>query len=474
MFAFAKRLKLLISFIALSFGCDSSKKNNDDAAAEVFPSRRLSKQSLDVFDGRVALSADGQNLTFISGRHLSAEVIENATSAPLKVYLTSAPLDQDLPEPERLTTNDDLGSEIEAKISPDGTYVAITHVVDGNRRLSLFNRGDSSVTEIGKRDVVVKDFQFSPDSQGFAFSSLSEVEKSDLLKETVALGNVSTPQNLSDIKSVEDSYRFFSWLKTSSGYSIAAIKNNTSLSKFESSNIEGFSSAEDSEFLADKTIDFSVRASLGQENLLISEVPTAEPLSVDSFVKSDFDAAQSEEQRNEEQAETDEEAQEETELKSILIQSKLALVNQSGVLSNFDPIVGHKVLSLSADASATRFLAVISLMYTCETEDLNFGSAMIYFNGTKQELLIPRYNQSSKTWDMVLDPCEKPSEEVGGGVDLTISQAVIGGTADSFRIVYVSNFIEDTTEDNQDETGNQQVRAVRFNGDSYIFQSLEL
>jgi hypothetical protein len=149
-------------------GSDDDTKNPDDSVIVGRNGVSLQPISLKFFDGNPRIDKKGSRLIYVSGQ-------DQTTPAALKLYKWSP----ETVDPVRVT-DEELGSEIDGMISPDGEWIALKAVnKDGNVELWLQKYGQVSIRKKVDLEISAQEkieelaFSESPASGGplLAFST---------------------------------------------------------------------------------------------------------------------------------------------------------------------------------------------------------------------------------------------------------------------------------------------------------------
>jgi len=153
-------------------GCKNSQSSNAISVELSRSGHELAPTAFQYIDTNPTLSDDGLHLVFVSGRDGSA-------SAPmLKAYKSDWPAGKS-PGPLHRVTTSELGSELDARISPDGIWVVLS-VMHGAQTDLYLQKYDGSVppVQITNDGLAKSYFQFSPDSKLLAWISADSSSQS--------------------------------------------------------------------------------------------------------------------------------------------------------------------------------------------------------------------------------------------------------------------------------------------------------
>lgn len=422
----------LIIFILSFIGCGGNKKEEND---EVLIDKRLGGnfeiKEFKGFNGKTALSADGNLISFISTKNKKFQ------SFVLRNYEIGAePVTPTLLISGGVNDPDKSGaamSEIQAWVSPDASAVFVALVGVSRKFLYRVNADGSSLTKVLDYKGHISSLVFSPDS------TILSITEQNYEANSVYLLSLSsdTPKKI-NIEGAERSLFFFEDVPPS--YSIGltrVVEEKRDLIKLAFSS--NFENEDLSKFESIKELPTTVQISditLIHGNVLFLDRNTSEkPLVLT--------------RGNAKSLLVNEDERKKVSVVAKNSLKKMSLTGADAALSRDD--IGYEILSISSAPKQEIGVYLTNNSYRCydSKKDLDqvFGTTLVFFNlaeKTPYEWLLPKQKKSDLKWSLTSSPCiiDFDSDLIDSNLrDVKINRAA---TSTKFRVVYTSRVEENS------------------------------
>jgi hypothetical protein len=207
------RSLICLTAVSLSvFACGGGKNEPTQTNPTVRSGSDIKDEDVKYSDFRPSLSSNGTKLVFVSGKGRSE----------LRTVLATRTIGSAFSAPSRIDTGSIFLSEIQAKISPNGSHVLICGFSSAGRSLAICDISGNSCTRISTQSRGTDSFAFSPDSSGFYY-----LEGSSSSSATLKVATVAAPSSPFQIGVANNWIRAF-WAPVASGFSIVAMEPTTS------------------------------------------------------------------------------------------------------------------------------------------------------------------------------------------------------------------------------------------------------
>lgn len=427
--------RLVLGFLMFSLlscsGRNRKSDENDDTTIRSGEDVPIENQKF--YDARPSISADGERLTFISGR-----------SGSLRVFKFKVGDEK----PSRLTSSrDNLQDEFEAVISPNGALVGFIGSQKNtiNIHIKKYDGMDEINTVSDEDNAVESQLSFSDDGSLITFVRRSESQQGAKIyvAEVSAEGEVSNVTRLSDVDSDEYSPKFIS-TSVPGIYKILSIKRNHSdfgykywlrtlsvaggIQVDEEVELENMRPIKrDAPFSTGlDTIYFSTNADESGEFASRAWVPKGKVRSTDTFAVQSVMAAYDVEKRS------------------------IAKIGNN---------LGVSVLSASSSKESNGVLLGLTQdVWSCTPDKFTYVTRLKVINPATEKVasITPLYNKESKFKGVAETLCVDSSEKIEGSINTAIVNA--DGTPKNYSVVYVSLFPK----------GDNEVRLLTYDGKDYF------
>lgn len=402
-------------------------------------------------DDRPSLSSDGRRLVFVSGR-------TSAGRPNLKVFKAEWPEGQAPSEVTRLTTDDELGLERDAVISPDGQYVLINASIGGQSHLYLTDFiGDVSplrVTDETAGYDAELSYAFSPDSKLIAWISRNLDAATSVLRIAEIVDHMRIGQ-VSEVKTSESFVSDFVWVATTPGYAMAIGSSPKGAGKFEyelvkfNNLLEAASTLRTSSLMKDVVPLTNVRPVANSQRLFVGRrILPAGSRQVRQV--GDF------------QSDTPQIIDANSEIFSV----SFGLDSASVDTDVFGELPGSDVLALGATSDNSAVFVLERNAWQCASDlEIRYGSSIVQAASDLSSFkrIVPRTGAVVGTWDVADDYCERVrSDQTLGVIDDRITSFSVNASATTqkFRMIYVSKFSEARDKDCNYLVGDAEILAL--------------
>ncbi len=432
--------------LCLAFGCNDTKNKKDEDDEDPRSGDKISDADSKYFDSKPDINSDGSKVVFISNRTEELKAYKFDRDAVKKNQL------------QRITeSDDDIGQEIETAISPDGAWIAIIALKDGEQKVFIKDFADqiAIVTVADDLDGPKSSVSFSSDSQYLMFSSR---DATNYLRQTYVVkvnadGTVGAETKISDEAeaSAGDEYGAV-WVPVAGGASYRVDAKVRIPGTFKTSIVSH---------------TFTTLAAVSHATLL-SDLDLAPDVGMAASETALYFAEKNPTGKNRRE--------------EISIQGTTTLATKFQVstgasavavgASKAEPIVSTAIdivaLSTSKDGSVGIWTVIEPL--SCGTK-LFYDSSLLKFNSSTEKLerLVLKGDALEDVdqppnfkWKLIEDVCDSTGEEgEKNGIDGNIPFAKIsaGATADSYSVVYTSYFMNRDTE----------IRLLKVEADEAVF-----
>ena len=443
-------------------GCNSSSTSKKISEPPLRDGNELGSTLIAHYDNFPSLSANGEQLVFISGKGAPAN---SGASIAYKSTWTSgnAPA-----TPSELTPNDDLGSENQAWISPDGQWSVVLATSNNQSDLYLQGFSGGNATAITNDTALESHVEFSPDSKLILWRSF-DAENSQWQIKVAEIGDgsagqFSTPLTIgtSNVTNCD----FGAFLETGdSSYKVAFGQ----YAHPETGNFDDLS--RDLYTLSGSTYAALQSASA---SLLVENQPTdlnIFPASTTShFYFSKLNLGNDDRKSSQSGNKVEDNPTQKTIDSEI---NKLAI--SDGSEANFDVPPGFRPTSLDAGDS-TLFWTTLDHYLCDEASKVTYGN-LLYVAPTDLSTfnaIVPRYIEKTSKWELATSICHPNSDDSVGLIDNKIDYVRVTATSksDSYRLAYVSTFTSTKDSECNLKSGDKEIRLVEFSGGQATFYSV--
>lgn len=454
------RTPRIFGFFLLALGvvaCGGNKKTHKDLHEPSRGGAALEPISFRFADNKPSLDSDGTKLVFVSGRDSSDQ------EAKSKAYKTTWPAGKEPGEVTRVTTDDTVGIERGAWISPDGLWVLVLSANGVRTDLWLQDfAGAKPPVQITNDDALESSVAFSPDGKLIAWISSDKVKKTNLVK-LVEIGDASaaTLAKQTVVTKDDKTARQVLWAPAGSGYRLAfglstAGQASADYSQRSFTDFAGAASAADVAWFANFVPDLAVAPVYGGSSVLFAH----RLLATDNLIFGRIG--------------TDPSTADAPHVTPVASEPAWIDAAPESPFNRYFAVPGTKTLGIgkSADGATNFFLE--QFYYRCAGQDFDtYGSAFVVSGATTDAArtkILPKLD-SQLNFVPAADFCELKLDGAPAWVDDKISEMAMptNATADKFRIVYTTRFSTKFDADCQLRAGDTEIMALDVTGDTKTF-----
>ena len=432
-------LKPLILLVTFGVACGGKSQSRDISQPPIRTGGKLESVPVAFFDLSPKISADGTKLTFISGRDTTDD------GAQLRVYRADWPADGEPGEPARVTT-EDLGFEVEAALSPDGSTIAVIIANEGQDNVYRVAYSGGAPTAITSDGGKKSHLSFSDDSALVAWRQID----GDGQRAFVADVAGGDPVELDFDGEVAQLF----WIPGTYQIAILTADEESVASQLQTATFASAAAAADASFSA-----------LGETFIAGGAMPTANATSILASVRPLPLGEETVERIG------DYETPEDAVAYSSDVEERPHVVDAtSGSITELAAIPGDSLASPSPLADGFLFLS--RLPFRCVGGSIKFGWSLVSMttDTATTERYLPRRNADGE-WGVVSDPCELTVDEDAGLVDNRMHQlaAATAGSATGFRAVFETRFSDKKDKDCNLKSGDPEIRVIEIGDDQSLF-----
>ena len=436
--------------------CGGKKRSQKDLDDPERGGSALEPISFRYADTKPTVSSDGTKVVFVSGRD------SGAATATSKAYKTTWPAGAEPGELTRVTSDDSVGIEKSAWISPDGAWVLLLSADGARTDLYLQDFAGAKppvrVTDDAEMESLAS---FSPDGKLISWLATDRVKKTSTAR-IVEIGDASAATLAKQAKLTDDAKvaaKLVFWLPATTGYrlALATVGVGESLATFVQrsfADLAGASAAADVAWFANFNPDTATMPVVAGDSVLLSR----RFLASDNIVYGRIGTEPSET------------------LIQTPVSSEPAWVNVApgSAVQRYLSIPGTDTLGLGKSADGQTNFLVERHFYSCAGQGANyFGTAFVIGPldvagiGTK---ILPKLD-SAGNFVAAAEFCELKLDGVPAWVDDKITEMTVptSATADKFRIVYTSRFSKIFDKDCLLRAGDTEIMALDVTGEAKTF-----
>ncbi len=418
--------------VAALCGCGGSDKKTEEQADPERSGSALDSLPIKFNDFAPSLSADGSRVLFISGR------ASGDGTATYKAFRVDWPAGAGPGEAVRVTTDDKLGSERAAALSPDGKWAALV-VTNGGRTDLYLQALDGGLPAVRLTDDTAEEFapEFSPDSKLLVWGQRPSADSAGAAfvlnigdgSESATRGPVKISGEAAALSQVlwlplsNASYQLITTERTIDGQGRLAVVQRTFADP------AGAGTAEAAKWPGDLVPVDGVRVAAGG-TIVLAPLQVLSTARREALRVGDFEPAAGADG------------------------PKTRLLSEIGLLSAtetkpFPSALGYGILGLGLSDDGSAGVAVAREFYRCKGEENDvYGTSLNVLGLPSGQIgrLAPRLTSTDPgklTFDVAGGLCNRDiNDSVKGRIDDKIVGAEINGsaTAKVYRILYVSRF----------------------------------
>lgn len=451
------RMPRILGFFLLALSvsaCGGNKRSQKDLDDPVRAGANLEPISFRFADQKPSVNGDGTKIVFVSGRDSGDQ------AAKSKAYKVAWPAGGEPGEPARVSTDDSVGIEKNAWVSPDGAWVLLLSATNARTDLYLQDYdGAKAPVRVTEDEALESLASFSPDGKLVAWISTDKAKKTNVVK-LAEIGDGSAATLAAQVVMTEEATpaKQVFWLPAATGYTlaIATTDGHADAASYVQRSFADFAGAQASAvqawfegFIPDPMLTPVASGS----SVLFSRRILASDSAV--FGRIGTEPAES------------------PVLTPVQSEPNWKLLQGDAPMTRYADVPGTQTLGLgkSVDGETNFFLE--RHYYQCLGAKAYFGTAFVIGSldpGGARTKILPKLD-SNANFVAAADFCELKLDGKLAWVDDKISEMAMpaNATKDKFRIVYTSRFSTAFDRDCLLLAGDTEVVALDVAGDTKTF-----